>query len=158
MRLLLILIIMALLLLILGFAITNLETHVPVTFWETTYQDVPLWSVVFVSVLLGVVSVGIIGVVDGGFVRLRNRQLMKENRRLESELNWLRTQPPSVRREPDAVAGAGAAVELDPGEAPSDAAGISGDDDLTPASAPVYQPDEVADEDPDDPYSGGRAV
>lgn len=156
MRLLLILIIMALLLLILGFAITNLETRVPVTFWETTYRDVPLWSVVFVSVLLGVVSVGIIGVVDGGFVRLRNRQLMKENRRLETELNWLRTQPPSVRREPDAVTGAGADAFGTEGEA--GAPETLRDDDRAPASAPVYQPDEIADEDPDDPYSGGRAV
>ena len=154
MRLLLILIIMALLLLILGFAITNLETHVPVTFWETTYQDVPLWSVVFVSVLLGVVSVGIIGVVDGGFVRIRNRQLMKENRRLETELYWLRTQPPSVRREPDAVVGAA----IDESEGLEDDAEVPRDDDFAPASAPVYQPDEIADEDPDDPYSGGRAV
>lgn len=159
MRLLLILIIMALLLLILGFAITNLETRVPVTFWETTYQDVPLWSVVFVSVLLGVVSVGIIGVVDGGFVRLRNRQLMKENRRLESELNWLRTQPPTSRGEPDAVAGAEAAAGIDATQAPAgEDEERPRDDDFAPASAPVYQPDEVADEDPDDPYSGGRAV
>src|SRR5262252_1228272 len=101
MRLVLIVVIIALLLLILGFAMTNLETRVPITVWQTTYQNVPLWSIVFVAVLVGIVSLGIIAVVDGAFIRLRNRQLSKENRRLETELNWLRTQPAAGRLEPD---------------------------------------------------------
>jgi uncharacterized integral membrane protein len=93
MRLILIIVILALLFGILGFAMTNLETRVAITFWQTTYQDVPLWSVAFLSVVIGIVSVGIIAVVDGAFIRVRLQQLVRENRRLETELNWLRTQP-----------------------------------------------------------------
>jgi uncharacterized integral membrane protein len=155
MRLVLIVVIIALLLLILGFAMTNLETKVPITIWQSTYQNVPLWSVVFVAVLVGIVSVGIIGVVDGAFIRLRNRQLAKENRRIETELNWLRTQPAPGRLEPDVP------IREDADEA-AERAGGEGDAlepvGIGPASAPVYQPDEEPGDEGDDPYSGGRAV
>jgi hypothetical protein len=96
----LIAVILALLLALLGFAMTNLETRVPVTLWQTTYQDVPVWSLVYLAVLSGVVAVGIIAVVDGAFIRLKNRQLVRELRRIETELNFLRTQPAAGRREP----------------------------------------------------------
>ena len=95
MRFLLIVVILALVLAIVGFTATNIETLTAVTLWQTTYHDVPLWSVVFLSALAGVVSVGIIGVVDGALVRLRNRQMSRELQRLETELNFLRTQPPT---------------------------------------------------------------
>lgn len=147
MRIVLIAVILALLLALLGFAMTNLETRVAVTLWQTTYQDVPIWSIVFLSVLSGVIGVGIIAVVDGAFVRLKNRQLMREVRRLETELNFLRTQPSSSRREPDAPS-----AEADDESAPDDEeverVGVL-------ASAPVYDPEEADD---DDPYTGGRAV
>ncbi len=146
MRFLLTIVILALLLAILGFSITNLETLTTVTLWETTYRDVPLWSVVFLSALAGIVSVGIIGVVDGALVRLRNRQMARELRRLETELNFLRTQPSAGRREPDLPAD----VEI-PDEDGEFAAPDRGDDVLV--SAPVYRSD-----DEDDPYTGGRAV
>src|SRR5712675_3725198 len=106
MRFLLIIVILALLLALLGFSMTNLETLTTVTLWETTYRDVPLWTVVFLSALAGIVSVGVIGVVDGALVRLRNRQMARELRRLETELNFLRTQPSALRREPDLATGA----------------------------------------------------
>lgn len=150
MRLVLILVILALLLAILGFAITNLETRTAVTFWETTYQDVPLWSIVFLSVLSGVVSVGLIAVVDGAFVRLHARRLSREVARLETELNWLRTQPAAGRREPDQPEGPGTEGDQGSGD-DADMVPIAG-----PASAPVYQTGET--DDGDDPYSGGRAV
>ena len=148
MRFLLTVVILALLLLLLGFSITNLETLTTVTLWKTTYHDVPLWSVVFLSALAGIVSVGIIGVIDGALVRLRNRQLGRELRRLETELNFLRTQPSASRREPDLPVGAdipdedGELVGADRGE-------------NVVASAPVYRADDA---DEDDPYTGGRAV
>ncbi len=147
MRFLLTIVILALLLAIVGFSITNLETSTTVTLWETTYRDVPLWSVVFLSSLAGVISVGIIGVVDGGLVRLRNRRMARELSRLETELNFLRTQPSAGRREPDL---------------PDVVALVDEDDELSGTeladvlvSAPVYGAD---DEDEDDPYTGGRAV
>ena len=147
MRFLLTIVILALLLAIVGFSITNLETSTTVTLWETTYRDVPLWSVVFLSSLAGVISVGIIGVVDGGLVRLRNRRMARELSRLETELNFLRTQPSAGRREPD-LPDVVALVDEDDELSGTDLA-----DDLV--SAPVYGAD---DEDEDDPYTGGRAV
>ena len=147
MRLLLIAVILALMLALLGFAMTNLETRVSVTLWQTTYQDVPVWSIVYLSVLSGVVAVGIIAVVDGAFVRLRNRQLVRELRRIETELNFLRTQPAAGRREPDAPDGAGGRLPEDEDEPPTEAAEL--------ASAPVYHPEDA---DEDEPYTGGRAV
>ncbi|HJQ98733.1 MAG TPA: LapA family protein [Candidatus Polarisedimenticolaceae bacterium] len=147
MRLVLTAVIIALLLAMLGFAMTNLETRTPVTLWETTYQDVPLWSIVFLSVLAGVISVGIIAVVDGAFVRLRSRQLLREVARLEGELNWIRTQPAGMRQEPD--------VPGRPAPETADDTPLAPEPGGPPSSAPVYGPE---DDDPDDAYSGGRAV
>jgi uncharacterized integral membrane protein len=149
MRFLLIIVILALLLAMLGFSITNLETATTVTLWKTTYHDVPLWSIAFLSALAGIVSVGIIGVADGALVRLRNRKMSRELQRLETELNFLRTQPPPTRREPD-VPGDG---ELPDEEHAAEMESAEGGSDL--ASAPVYHGDGA---DEDDPYTGGRAV
>jgi len=152
MRFLLIVVILALLLAILGFSITNLETLTTVTLWQTTYHDVPLWSVAFLSALAGIVSVGIIGVVDGALVRLKNRQMGRELRRLETELNFLRTQPPVGRREPDVAGDTEIEGDEDDDLVPAMASAEPGSG---PASAPVYHPDDA---DEDDPYTGGRAV
>jgi len=151
MRFLLIVVILALILAIVGFSATNLETLTTVTLWQTTYRDVPLWSVAFLSALAGIVSVGIIGVVDGALVRLKNRQMGRELRRLETELNFLRTQPPVGRREPD-VAGD---TEIEQEDAELVPAMASAESAAELASAPVYHPDDA---DEDDPYTGGRAV
>ena len=151
MRVVLVAVILALLLALLGFSITNLESRVAVTLWQTTYQDVPIWSIVFLSVLSGIMGVGIIAVVDGAFVRLKNRQLAREIRRLETEINFLRTQPAALRREPDAPGGEDAALAADgpPPKRDKDAP----DGEL--ASAPVYHAEDAEE---DDPYTGGRAV
>src|SRR5262245_22120717 len=153
MRFLLIVVIMALVLALIGFAMTNLETLTKVTLWETTYPDVPLWSIVFLSTLSGMVSVGIIGIVDGALVRLRNRQMARELHRLETEINFLRTNPPPARRESD-MSGEPVLPEDEPAlvgvPSPPPERGMD------PASAPVYRPDDESDD--DDPYTGGRAV
>ena len=148
MRFLLIIVILALLLALLGFSATNIETLTTVTLWETTYRDVPLWSVVFLSALAGIVSVGIIGVVDGALVRLRNRRMARELRRLETELNFLRTQPSAGRMEPDLP------VHVAMPDDDDEFATNDRNDDVL-VSAPVYGAD---DEEEDDPYTGGRAV
>ena len=67
--------------------------------------------------------------------------------RLEGELNWIRTQPAGVRQEPDAP-GRPAPETEDDTPVPPEPGG-------PPSSAPVYGPE---DDDPDDAYSGGRAV
>lgn len=149
MRFVLIVVILALILGLVGFTTTNLEHRVSVTIWQTTYPDVPVFMIVYLSMLAGVVGVGIIAVVDGAFVRLKNRQIVRELRRLETELNFLRTQPASSRREPDAPGGpesAGDEPALTEAEVAAREAEL--------ASAPVYG----AEESDDDPYTGGRAV
>src|SRR5262245_51290735 len=146
MRILLILVILALLLALIGFASTNLETRAPVTFWQTTYQDVPVFLIVYLSMLAGVVGVGIIAVVDGAFVRLKHRQLAREVRRFGTAPDFPPTQRAERRREPD-VPGEGEGGEPVPDEETETSGAL--------ASAPVYQAEEIED---DDPYTGGRAV
>jgi hypothetical protein len=144
-----------LLLLVLGlvsFLLYNLETRVPVTLGSRSYPDVHLFWVVFVSVAVGALATFIIALVEGATVRLANRRLRREIRRLETEINFLRTQPPTTARlEPDALD-----VELSP-MAPVHE--TDRDLDVLP-SAPVYDGSEMEESwDPDeDAYSGGRAV
>jgi hypothetical protein len=100
------------------------------------------------AVLAGIVYAGVIALVEGAQIRLTNRKLAQEVRRLETELTYLRTQPAPRRTEPDAVPDQGAPPpesEIEP--------------EVHPASAPVYETDEGWSPDPDDDaYSGGRAV
>ena len=138
---------------IIGFVITNLDQKVTVTVWRTAYEELPLFLLVILAVFAGICYAGIIGVAEGTQIRLSNRALLREVARLETEINYLRTQPPPMPRpEPDAVPDA----EITPS---------TRDARPTPpllppvAAAPVYGTEEDwgQDED-DDPYSGGRAV
>lgn len=132
---------------IIGFVVTNLDQKVTVTVWTTPYENIHFFLVVILAVLAGICYAGIIGVAEGAQSRLTNRRLLRELRRLESELNFLRTQPPSARPEPDAVP-----EPESPGAAPLPPLAPS-----TVAAAPVYGTEEEWTDD-DNPYSGGRAV
>jgi uncharacterized integral membrane protein len=148
MRLLVILLTILLFLNLLGFVLTNLETRVDVTVWKTQHPNVPLFAVVILAVLAGIVYAGVIAVAEGANLRLANRRLQREVQKLETELNYLRTQPvTSPRSEPDAIQdlswkGGSRADADDEARTP-------------PASAPVYEAEGDLD---DDTYSGGRAV
>jgi hypothetical protein len=137
---------------LLGFALTNFETRVPITVVETTHSDVRLFAVVILAALFGATCVGIVALVEGTALRIANRRLEKEVARLESELNYARTQPLGpARPEPDALAGS---------RPPEESAGTSEADPIPP-SRPVYEADsdDWTERDPgDDAYSGGRAV
>lgn len=137
---------------LLGFALTNFETRVPITVFETTHPEVRLFAVVILAALFGATCVGIVALVEGTALRIANRRLEKEVARLDSELNYARTQPLGPPRpEPDAVAGSAAPAE----------ASRASDAEALPPSRPVYEPDaeEWAERDPgDDAYSGGRGV
>lgn len=135
-----------------GFLTTNLDSRVNITIWSTQYADVPTFYVVLVSFILGFVFTAIIAVAEGARSRLENRRLRREIRKQETELNFLRTQPPAAAApEPDALETSGA-DEARPPRGP-DAAGQL-------PSAPIYGmgDDEIAPEPDDDIYSGGRAV
>ena len=147
MRLLVILLTILLFLNLLGFVLTNLETRVDVTVWKTQHHNVPLFAVVILAVLAGIVYAGVIAVAEGANVRLVNHRLQREIQKIETELNYLRTQPvTSPRSEPDAI------QDLSWKGGSRDA-----DDEARtpPASAPVYEAEGDLD---DDTYSGGRAV
>src|SRR5512147_2148726 len=89
---------------LLGFALTNMETRVPITFVATTHPNVSLIGVVFLAVLFGMTCVAIVALVEGAAIRLANRRLQREVERLDAELNYLRTQRAAVPRpEPDAL-------------------------------------------------------
>ena len=154
MRLVVSLMTVVLLIFVLGFVMTNYEAPVTVTVFQTQFSDVPVYAVVLVAIVIGIVYAGVIAVAEGTAIRFRNRRLVKEVERLERELAYVRTQPSSgTRPEPDALFDSGTrAVSQDDLE--------EGDPDRgLPSSAPVYggEPDDTPDRD-DDPYSGGRAV
>jgi hypothetical protein len=152
MRLLTTILTLALVVSLLGLVLENLGTRADVTVWRTTYPDVPLYLVTILSVFVGIVYAGVIAVAEGAHIRLANRRLARDVRKLETELNFLRTEPPApARREPDDLPGVAASPK-------KVSTGTSGDE--QPASAPVYSPkpkDWPAGDD-DDTYSGGRAV
>ncbi len=138
---------------LLGFLMTNLEARVDVVVWDTSHADVPVYLLVVLSALAGCLVVGIIAVAEGAHIRLANRRLRREIHQLETELNYLRTQPPAGSR----------AVE-DSTEAESGKGGPSGgaagrDDRDSFPTGPVYGAEGAELDDPDDDiYSGGRAV
>jgi uncharacterized integral membrane protein len=139
-------------LVLIGFGVTNLGTYVTITIWGTEYADVPIFYIVAVSVFVGALFSAIIAVVEGAKIRLDNRRLRRELRKQETEINYLRTQPPSSgASEPDEMEDADGKAQLKPAATPSR---------RHVPSAPVYKAD---DEDyppsaDDDFYSGGRAV
>lgn len=132
-----------LLILVLGFVSTNYDARIGVTFLKTLHEDVPLYAVVLLAIVVGIVYAGGIALAEGAATRIRNRKLTRDVERLERELAYLRTQPVGPpRMEPDALLDSGIGRLA---EEPEDETGL-------PSSAPVY-----GDAD-DDPYTGGRAV
>lgn len=150
MRLLIVLLTFALFVAVLGFVATNVDTKVGVQFFRTWMDGLPLYLIVIAAMLVGIVYTGLIAIAEGAHIRLANRRLEKEVRRLETEVHFLRTQPAGpAPLEPDAVVPeSGYDADLDE---PAHRPAATFD---APASAPVYG----VDPDDDDQYSGGRAV
>lgn len=133
----------------LWFAVTNMDAMVPVKVFNTLYPDVSLNLLVFVEAVVVGLFVGIIAIAEGANLRLDNRRLRKEIQQLETEINYLRTQPSTApRQQPDA------------GQPRGKATRATGADLTPPPSAPVYDTDDEGwpPDDDDDIYSGGRAV
>jgi hypothetical protein len=87
-----------------GFALSNLHAVVAeIRFGETMrFENAPVMVVVTVAMLVGVVFTGAWALVEGASIRLANRRLRREIQRLETENNFLRTQRGSSQRaEPD---------------------------------------------------------
>jgi uncharacterized integral membrane protein len=143
MRFLIIALILGLFIVIIGFMITNAGVVTDLTLWDRPMTDIPLYMVVIVSILVGLVTAGVAAVAEGTHIRLANRRLTRQVQKMETEINYLRTQPPVQRaHEPDDLP-------------PTRSAPGKRDKAPDPPSAPVYGSGE--DED-DDTYTGGRAV
>jgi hypothetical protein len=152
MRLLFPIAIVLLALVLIGFGVTNLGTYVTVTIWATEYPNVHIFYVVSIAVLVGALFSGIIAVVEGAKIRLDNRRLRRELHKQETEINYLRTQPPaSSPSEPDEVQNSKAAIPPPAEKRPAR---------KHVPSAPVYGTNEedYPPSSDDDIYSGGRAV
>jgi uncharacterized integral membrane protein len=152
MRLLVIVLLVLLFLAMAGFVVTNLDKRVDLTIWATTYSDLALYIIVLATLLVGIAVAGVVAVAEGVSTRLENRRLSREIRKLETEINYLRTQPPGAsRQEPD---------ELPSSKSLPPAEGVRRGGEDSPASAPIYDPGsgEWDPDDDDDIYSGGRAV
>ena len=134
-----------------GFVLTNLDTKVAVTVWSTDYPEVPMYRLVVFSAFAGMIVVGIIAVAEGTNIRLANRRLRREIHQLETEINYLRTQPPA--------GGASEGENLQDDSEPASTSQQRGEERPSPPSAPVYGTEENSwPTDDDDTYSGGRAV
>lgn len=151
MRLLIIVLTLILFVAILGFILSNLDTRVDLQVLGAVHPAVALYLVVIVAVLVGIVYAGIIAVAEGAHIRLVNRRLSREIQKLETELHYLRTQPPGRPvEEPDSLPDRAA---RDPG-----ATSENRPSEHRP-SAPVYHTDPgTRVDDDDDFYSGGSAV
>ena len=85
------------------FALSN-DSRVDVTLGGTTYRSVHLTIVVLVSLVVGVVFTGILALIEGASSRLDNHRLRRRLEKLETEMNFLRTQRPAESRiEPDSI-------------------------------------------------------
>jgi len=143
MRFLIIALILGLFIVIIGFMITNAGIVTDLTLWDRPLTDIPLYMVVIISILVGLVTAGVAAVAEGTHIRLANRRLIRQVQKMETEINYLRTQPPvHNQREPDDLQ----PTRSDPGKREKV---------LDPPSAPVYG---SGDEEDDDTYTGGRAV
>ena len=131
---------------LIAFTVNNVGTQVPVTLLQT-HSDIELYIVVWWAFLMGSLTVAIIAVAEGAVTRLSNRRLRREVHKLETEVNYLRTQPRSPRPEaqPTAASQRTSSTPDQPAKLPS---------------APVYEPeaDNTTTDPDDDIYTGGRAV
>jgi len=85
-----------LVLLLVGFLITNPDQRVSITVVNTEYPDVSLVMALFVALALGAALTAVVGIIEGATIRLSNRRLRREIQRLEAENSVLRSQSTSL--------------------------------------------------------------
>jgi len=129
MRFLMLIVLVPLLFGLMFFAVSNANTTVSVALPWNTYPTVSLLTVVSYSIGLGVVVTAILAVFEGAAIRLNNRRLRREILKLETEVNYLRTQPRIAAIEPDDEA---TALPPVPVRTSTD------EKDAEPATAPIY--------------------
>ncbi len=76
---------------LIGFAMQNAETSVPVNFYKwTTASDLPLWLVMYLSFVAGMVFWLFVSIYQVLSLKGENRKIQKKMKSLEEELNHLR--------------------------------------------------------------------
>ena len=118
---------------------TNADTTVDFTIGGRVFTEVHLWVLILASVLAGCLLVGVVAVLEGTVMRFTNTRLRRKIHKMENEMHYLRTQPPTT----------------DPG-LPASPEPEESTELPRPPSAPVYGVEDERDE--DDLYTGGRAV
>jgi len=86
-------IIIVLFFILLILAVLNSEESVSLNLYWRTFPDIPLIFIIFASLLVGVIIAGIIGLAENMKLRMTQRQLKGEIKRLEEEVNSLRHLP-----------------------------------------------------------------
>lgn len=74
-------------------AVLNSKESVSLDLYWRTIPDIPLIFIIFASLLVGVIIAGIIGLAENMRLRLTQRRLRQEIKRLEEEVNSLRHLP-----------------------------------------------------------------
>ncbi len=76
---------------VIGFAMQNTDVSVPVKFlkWQTS-TDLPLWVIMYVSFVAGLLFWVVISIIQMLGMRNENRKVKKELKKLKDELNRLR--------------------------------------------------------------------
>ena len=113
---------------LIGFQITNPGARVDVTVGNAQYDNAPLSLVAFFALSVGVAFTALVALIEGATIRLDNRRLRREIQRLETENNFMRTQPQPAETAGEPKAALRGARPI---EAPAE----------RPASAPVYDPE-----------------
>jgi len=88
------------------FCVENMEHQVTVHFLNYASPPLPVFVVALLSALGGVVLTGLVTLVEGIKLRVRNAQLSRRVRKLEAELDGLRNQalgPPPPGSAPEAT-------------------------------------------------------
>lgn len=92
MKVLITLLVAVLFFLVLMFCIENMEQQVTIRFFRYQSPSLPVFVVTLLATLAGVVLTGLVTLVEGIKLRVRNAQMSRRIRRLEEEIDALRNQ------------------------------------------------------------------
>ncbi|MEE9230271.1 MAG: LapA family protein [Acidobacteriota bacterium] len=90
MKVLVVLIITSLFFVALLFCVQNLDQEITVTFWPYVSPPLPVYVVTGLAVLLGVAATGLVALIEGVKLNVRNLKLSRQVKKLEAELDSLR--------------------------------------------------------------------
>lgn len=101
MKVLITLVVVVLFFLVLMFCIENMEQQVTIQFLKYQSPPLPVFAVALIATLTGVLITGVVTLVEGVRLRIRNLQMSRRIKKLEAEIDALRNQaldslPPAV--------------------------------------------------------------